>query len=108
LDQQNDVAMRTVSSQPALITGPDALLVTSTSYGYLLFNFPDNVTPIITGAAVLVDKILDAGPGGSNQLMDPRGNMITEDALGQPRISTLRLRSVGAIQNPLVGIYPTE
>ena len=47
------------------------------------------------------DVISDAGPGGANELKDPRGNTITHDVLGNPRTDE-GFRSIGAVQNSLV------
>jgi hypothetical protein len=102
LDWQDAAALAAITSPPtALVTGPDALPVTSTTYGFAAFSFPDSVTPIITGAAALVDKVPDAGAGGSNELRDGRGLAITKDVLGAPRTDG-NLRNIGAVQNDLV------
>lgn len=102
VDWQDTAALEAITSPPtALITGPDALPVTASTLGFLAYSYPDSVTPIITGAAVLVDKVVDAAVGGSNELLDGRGAVITKDVLGAPR-TTGNLRSIGAVQNDLV------
>lgn len=102
LDWQDAAALAAITSPPtALVTGPDALPVTSSTLGFLAFSYPDSITPIITGAAALVDKVPDAGVGGSNELRDGRGVLITKDVLGAPRYDG-NLRNIGAVQNDLV------
>lgn len=98
VDWQDAAALRAITNQPALITGPDALPVTDTLLGYLAFSYPGSVTPIITGAAVLVDRVADAGPGGANELRDGRGAVITKDVLGNPRVDANGTRNIGAVQ----------
>ena len=101
VDWQDATALQGLTNQPALITGPDALPVDSVNRAYDTLKYPAGVTPIITGGAVLVDKIVDAGAGGINELQDGRGATITKDALGAPRVDGA-LRNIGAVQNDLV------
>lgn len=102
VDWQDTAALETIASPPtALVAGPDALPVTTSTLGFLEYSYPDSVTPIITGATALVDRVVDAGIGGSNELLDGRGATITKDVLGAPR-TTGNLRNIGAVQNDLV------
>jgi hypothetical protein len=103
VDWQDAAALEAITNPPSgsLVSGPDALPVTSTALGLDAFSYPDSVTPIITGAAVLRDRVADAGAGGSNELLDPRGAAITKDVLGAPRTDG-NLRNIGAVQNDLV------
>jgi hypothetical protein len=104
LDWQDAAALQAITGQPALLTGSDALPVTSDPVEGLFFQYPYSVTPIVTGGAILVDKILDAGVGGANELRDPRGNTITRDILGRDRVDFGDRRSIGAVQNSVVPV----
>lgn len=98
---QDAAALRTITQQTALLTGPDSLPTTDDSLGGLAIGYPESVTPIVSGAATLVDKILDAGTGGTNELKDPRGAVISTDILGNSRVDS-GLRSIGAVQNNVI------
>lgn len=101
VDWQDATDLQTLTNQPALITGPDALPVDPLTLAYNTLSYPDSVTPILTGGAVLVDRISDAQAGGVNELRDGRGATITEDVFGAPRVIG-SLRNIGAVQNDLV------
>ena len=98
---QDSDELKTITGQPDLRTGSPALPVLASNEPPIIFSitFPANVTPILDG--VLDDEIADAGPGGVNELFDPRGNAIMHDVLGNPRTDE-GLRSIGAVQNSLV------
>jgi hypothetical protein len=93
LPWQTDIELESITGQFSLRTAPPALEV-----GFNI-PFPENVTPLLNGVAN--DQISDAGPGGANELKDPRGDTITHDVLGNPRTDE-GLRSIGAVQNSLV------
>ena len=104
LPWQNAAALNALVLTPenvSLITGADALPVTSTSIGGILFPYPVSVTPIITGDAILVGAVPLAGPGQTNELKDGRGNTITTDVLGAPRV-TNGARNIGAVENDTI------
>ena len=85
--------LRTLTDQPGLLTDPPGLpnLVGGPTY------WPDAVTPINPGQ--LIDAIPDAGPNGANALVSPvSGNLVSLDALGNPRISANGTRTIGAVQ----------
>ena len=93
VNSQPAETLRTLTDQPGLLTDPPGLpnLVGGPTY------WPDAVTPINPGQ--LIDAIPDAGPNGANALVSPvSGNLVSLDALGNPRISANGTRTIGAVQ----------
>ncbi|MAL95883.1 MAG: hypothetical protein CME40_12470 [Haliea sp.] len=101
LPHQGASALESITSQASLITGDDALPESPGLPSNLAVPFPASVTPLISGGAILVDQIPDAGTGEANELMDPRGNVIDLDVLGNPRVDG-SFRSIGAVQNNVI------
>ncbi|WP_133215676.1 Ig domain-containing protein [Seongchinamella unica] len=94
-----DLQALTGASAPDLLTGADALPL-GLAIG---LSFPSFATPITSGGAQLVDRVLDAGIGGANDLLDPRGNRLTTDILDAPRTDGApEVRSIGAVQNHVI------
>lgn len=99
VEGQNAAAIQAIvdTTTGVLLTGTDALSVVGA--GQVAFqagSFPDTVTPIITGGRILVDVI-----NTSDDLFDPRANLITTDILGAPRYDSGN-RSLGAVQNHVI------
>ena len=95
---QDAASLRALTGQPALLTDPPALpgqstgLTLGTPAGRVEF-----VTPLAPG--VLIDKVQDAGDGGSHELRDPfDGTVITKDVFGNDRVDANGSRNIGAVQ----------
>ena len=85
---QDETTLETITSQPALLTGPDAFMFDVVSSN-ALFD-ADFLTPTISGE--LIDVV-------NTTLLHPvSGIPITEDPLGNPREDANGFRDIGAIQ----------
>lgn len=85
---QDETTLETITSQPTLLTGPDAFAFDVVSSN-ALFD-ADFLTPNIAGE--LIDEV-------SSTLLNPvTGVAITEDPLGNPREDANGLRDIGALQ----------
>ncbi len=88
--------LRTITSQPALMTDPPGLPNILSG----LDLFPRAITPLLgtsTTPGVLIDAIPDAN--GANVLLSPIDNsVITTDVLGNPRVDGNGTRTIGAVQ----------
>jgi hypothetical protein len=95
---QDAASLRALTGQAALLTDPPALPGQGTG---LTFRTPADyvrwITPIVPGA--LIDRVTDAGAGGSNVLRDPfDGAVITKDVFGNDRVDANGSRNIGAVQ----------
>ena len=94
-DAQDAAALRTITSQPALLTGT-AFNSPVTPFGTEDFEV-EMVTPAVTG------QLIDVIPTG-NPLLNPiDGSTITLDVVGNPREDANSERDIGAIQ---LGLAP--
>lgn len=99
LSQSSD--LKTITSQPNLITDAPALPATADFLEYLTFSGPSSVTPLLgttSTPGLLIDNIPDAGPSGVNELLDSDGFVITKDVYLNPRVDANNKRSTGAVQ----------
>ena len=101
-DAQDAAALRTITSQPALLTGT-AFNSPVTPFGTEDFEV-EMVTPAVTG------QLIDVIPTG-NPLLNPiDGSTITLDVVGNPREDTNSERDIGAIQlglSPFISVTST-
>jgi hypothetical protein len=95
---QDAVALRAITQQPGLLTAPPSLPdlqtgVTLTS----IAEYKEWITPLSPGE--LIDRVGNAGPGGTNELINPIDNMpLTTDVFGNPRVDANGSRNIGAVQ----------
>lgn len=112
---QDAAALRTVTSQPSLITDPPALLNTDSVPEYLVAVWPEMVSPLLgtsSSIGLLVDNIPDAACGGANQVLSPiDGSCIAQDIFKNARVDANGRRSTGAVQTtfaPLVHVNAVQ
>ncbi len=104
---QSATDLKTLFGQPGLLTGLPGIPVEVASLDPLvefLLPYPQGAYPAVPG--VLIGVVPDAGPGGTNELINPiDGSPITTDVFGNPR-TTNGLRNVGAVQAAVPGPLP--